>query len=123
MRGRAILADEVGLGKTIEAGLVLSELRMRGLAERTLVLTPAGLVEQWREELERKFSLPTAIVTGRSGVRDAAGAAPVVLASLAAARRDPLKGELTGGGWDLVVVDEAHRLRTRTARPGSSSGR
>lgn len=46
MRGRAILADEVGLGKTIEAGLVLSELRVRGMADRTLVLTPAGLVEQ-----------------------------------------------------------------------------
>src|SRR5882724_11456097 len=55
MRGRAILADEVGLGKTIEAGLILCELRMRGLADRTLVLTPAGLVQQWREELERKF--------------------------------------------------------------------
>ncbi|MGH3827977.1 MAG: hypothetical protein ACRDQX_12520, partial [Pseudonocardiaceae bacterium] len=49
MRGRAILADEVGLGKTIEAGLVLSELRMRGLADRALVITPAGLVGQWRE--------------------------------------------------------------------------
>lgn len=58
MRGRAILADEVGLGKTIEAGLVLSELRMRGLADRTLVLTPAGLVEQWREELERQGPTP-----------------------------------------------------------------
>jgi SNF2 family DNA or RNA helicase len=59
MRGRAILADEVGLGKTIEAGLVLSELRLRGLADRVLVVTPAGLVAQWREELERKFALPT----------------------------------------------------------------
>ncbi len=47
MRGRAILADEVGLGKTIEAGLVLSELRMRGLADNALVVTPAGLVGQW----------------------------------------------------------------------------
>jgi hypothetical protein len=58
MRGRAILADEVGLGKTIEAGLVLAELRMRGLADRALVVTPAGLVGQWGEELERKFALP-----------------------------------------------------------------
>ena len=79
MRGRAILADEVGLGKTIEAGLILSELRLRGLAERTLVLTPAGLVEQWRDELERKFSLPTAILTGRSGVPDSRGGGPVLL--------------------------------------------
>jgi SNF2 family DNA or RNA helicase len=112
MRGRAILADEVGLGKTIEASLILSELRLRGLADRTLVLTPAGLVEQWRDELERKFGLPTAILTGRSGVPDRCGSGPVLLASLAAARRDPLKSELTRGGWDLVVADEAHRLRS-----------
>ena len=118
MRGRAILADEVGLGKTIEAGLILSELRLRGLAERTLVLTPAGLVEQWRDELERKFSLPTAILTGRSGVPDSRGGGPVLLASLAAARRDPLKGELTRGGWDLVVADEAHRLRSAHSASG-----
>ena len=52
MSGRAILADEVGLGKTIEAGIVLAELRLRGLARRVLVLAPTGLVAQWREELE-----------------------------------------------------------------------
>lgn len=98
MRGRAILADEVGLGKTIEAGLVLSELRMRGLADRTLVLTPAGLVEQWREELERKFGLPTVIAQGRGGDWEKADTErPVVLASIAAARREPLKSLLTGG--------------------------
>jgi SNF2 family DNA or RNA helicase len=51
MRGRAILADEVGLGKTIEAGLVASELRLRGLAARALTLVPDGLVEQWQQEL------------------------------------------------------------------------
>jgi SNF2 family DNA or RNA helicase len=49
MRGRAILADEVGLGKTIEAGLVASELRLRGLAARALILVPVGLVKQWRQ--------------------------------------------------------------------------
>jgi len=118
MRGRAILADEVGLGKTIEAGLILSELRLRGLADRTLVLTPAGLVEQWRDELERKFGLPTAILTGRSGVADTRGGGPVLLASLAAARRDPLKSELTRDGWDLVVADEAHRLRSAHSASG-----
>src|SRR6266704_2393953 len=59
MRGRAILADEVGLGKTIEAGLVASELRLRGLAARTLILVPVGLVEQWQQELDRKFGLPS----------------------------------------------------------------
>lgn len=65
MQGRAILADEVGLGKTIEAGLALSELRLRGLAGRVLVLVPAGLVGQWREELERKFALPSVVATAR----------------------------------------------------------
>ncbi|HET8662310.1 MAG TPA: DEAD/DEAH box helicase [Micromonosporaceae bacterium] len=117
MRGRAILADEVGLGKTIEAGLVLAELRLRGLAGRTLVVTPAGLVEQWREELERKFGLPTAIAS-RDGW-DAGLDRPVVLASLAAARRDPLRSLLVGREWDAVVIDEAHRVRA----PRSASGR
>ena len=55
MRGQALLADEVGLGKTIEAGLILKELVVRGLAKRVLVLTPASLVVQWREELFNKF--------------------------------------------------------------------
>ena len=124
MRGRAILADEVGLGKTIEAGLILAELRLRGLADRTLVITPAGLVTQWREELERKFGVPT-VLAGRE--RDASGPEPragsidrpVAVASLAAARRDPLKSALTRDPWDLIVVDEAHRVRT----PRSASGK
>jgi SNF2 family DNA or RNA helicase len=117
MRGRAILADEVGLGKTIEAGLVLSELRMRGLADRALVVTPAGLVGQWREELERKFALPT--TEAARGGWDAGGDRAVVLASLAAARRDPLRSAVVDQRWDLVIIDEAHRLRN----PASASGR
>jgi SNF2 family DNA or RNA helicase len=124
MQGRAILADEVGLGKTIEAGLVLSELRMRGLAPAVLVITPAGLVDQWREELDRKFALPSVLARsgepfGASGPTEPAaglGDQPVVLASLAAARRDPLRSELTAREWDMVVIDEAHRVRNaRTA--------
>jgi SNF2 family DNA or RNA helicase len=111
MRGRAILADEVGLGKTIEAGLILAELRLRGLADRTLVITPAGLVAQWQEELERKFGVPTAI-PGQDVDRG------VLVASLAAARRDPLKSQLTADPWDLIIVDEAHRVRA----PRSASG-
>ncbi len=117
MRGRAILADEVGLGKTIEAGLVLSELRLRGLADRALVVVPAGLVEQWQEELDRKFGLPTTVATGGSWV--SCPDRPVVVASLAAARRDPLRTALTDRSWDLVVVDEAHRVKN----PRSASGR
>src|SRR5918996_4327271 len=52
MGGRALLADEVGLGKTIEAGIILKELAVRGLAKRILILTPAALVDQWQGELE-----------------------------------------------------------------------
>lgn len=111
MRGRAILADEVGLGKTIEAGLVLAELRLRGLAGRTLVITPAGLVAQWREELERKFGVPTTI-PGQDADRG------VLVVSLAAARRDPLRSQLIPESWDLIIVDEAHRVRA----PRSASG-
>jgi SNF2 family DNA or RNA helicase len=118
MRGRAILADEVGLGKTIEAGLVLAELRLRGLAARTLVIAPAGLVTQWQEELERKFGLPT-VIAGRDGWAGDSLDQPVVLASLAAARRDPLKSALVGQEWDAVIVDEAHRVRA----PRSASGK
>jgi SNF2 family DNA or RNA helicase len=125
MQGRAILADEVGLGKTIEAGIVLSELRLRGLAARVLVLAPAGLVGQWREELERKFALPCVIADGRfnapgAGPESAPDSAhPIVIASLASARRDRLRAALTKAGWDLVIADEAHRLKN----PRSASAR
>jgi SNF2 family DNA or RNA helicase len=118
MRGRAILADEVGLGKTIEAGLVLSELRLRSLADRSLVITPAGLVGQWQEELERKFGLPT-VIASRSGWAAGAADRAVVLASIATARRDPLRSLLAADPWDTVIVDEAHRVRS----PRSASGR
>jgi SNF2 family DNA or RNA helicase len=127
MQGRAILADEVGLGKTIEAGIVLSELRLRGLASRVLVLTPAGLVGQWCEELERKFALPCVVADRRfeaptttaSGGGAPEGAQPIVVASLAAARRDRLRAELTAPTWDLVIADEAHRLKN--ARSASAT--
>ncbi|MGN6173312.1 MAG: DEAD/DEAH box helicase [Streptosporangiaceae bacterium] len=76
---------------------------------------------QWQEELERKFGVPT-VLPGRevaSQTREAGGDRPVVVASLAAARRDPLKSALTRDAWDLIVVDEAHRVRA----PRSASGK
>jgi len=125
LHGRAILADEVGLGKTIEAGLVLSELRLRGLAARVLVLCPVGLVEQWQEELDRKFALPSATLgsgaagLGGAGPDTAPGEPPILLASLSSARRAPLRDTLAAVRWDLVVLDEAHRVKN----PSTASAR
>lgn len=120
MRGRAILADEVGLGKTIEACLILAELRLRRVARRILILVPPGLVQQWREELERKFALPSEVLTA-TGIPDHApgGDPPVLIASLASARRPPLREALTAAKWDLLIVDEAHRVKN----PRSATGR
>ena len=115
MRGRAILADEVGLGKTIEAGLVCSELRLRGLARSILVLCPAGLVEQWQEELDRKFALPS-VVVGRDDELPGGPEPPIAICSLPSARRAPLSARLGEWAWDLVIIDEAHRVKNpRTA--------
>ena len=112
MRGRALLADEVGLGKTIEVGLILTELYLRQQASHTLILVPAGLVGQWAEELERKFALPC-LIHGGSAWQAAADpwSAPIILASLAAARRAPHSAAAAAVPWDLVIVDEAHRVK------------
>lgn len=113
-RGGAILADEVGLGKTVEAGLVLRQLWSEG-RRRILVLAPAPLRRQWQHELQTKFHLPSAIRDSRECKRLARqGEAPwnapgILLCSIPFAynRRD----ELAAVDWDLVVIDEAHRLR------------
>src|SRR5881628_2649035 len=109
MRGRGILADEVGLGKTIEAGLVLKEYAVRGLVQRALVLTPAALTDQWREEMETKFSLPFSVLRA---VRDW-DREPFLIASMDTAKREPHRGAAQARPWDLIVVDEAHRLKNR----------
>jgi SNF2 family DNA or RNA helicase len=114
MRGRALLADEVGLGKTIEAGLVLSELFLRRLARRCLVLVPPGLVEQWAGELDQKFALPVTLFGGPTWERmdrPWETESGIVLASLAAVRRGGHAEAAAAAEWDLVIVDEAHRLK------------
>jgi superfamily II DNA or RNA helicase len=115
---RMILADEVGLGKTIEAGLILKELRARGLAHRVLVLVPASLSEQWRTELERKFNERFTVVDGatlkllRKTHDDPWSELDSVIVSLPLASRDANAEELLSGKpWDLVIFDEAHRVR------------
>jgi SNF2 family DNA or RNA helicase len=116
-RGRVLLADEVGLGKTIEAGMVLKEYLLRGMAERVLVLVPASLVGQWREELENKFDIRCAS-THDSLLRDDPErfwSQPRLIASLAVARRHEHAERLVGRNFDLVIVDEAHHLRDRSS--------
>ncbi len=112
-RGRVLLADEVGLGKTIEAGMVLKEYAMRGMAERMLVLTPASLVGQWREEMETKFGLAFATTYDPLLREDAAlfWDQPRIVASIATARRQEHMEALSRRQLDIVVVDEAHHLR------------
>lgn len=145
---RYLLADEVGLGKTIEAGLVLRELKLRGLVSRTLVIAPKGLVNQWVSEMKFHFGetfqlvLPEDIRTlkriapvssaengNHDPVAQPANAwrmfSQVVVPMDSVKPLDKRRGwstvqvseynrerfeDLVSAGWDLVIVDEAHRL-------------
>jgi superfamily II DNA or RNA helicase len=117
-RGRVLLADEVGLGKTIEAGMVLKEYLLRGMVESVLVLTPASLVGQWREEFETKFDIACATTHDALLRSDPARfwAQERVIASLALARRSEHAAHIAGRSFDLVIVDEAHHLRDRASQ-------
>ena len=133
-RVRYLLADEVGLGKTIEAGLIMRELKLRGLVRRTLVVAPKGLVTQWVAEMRTHFNEDfRLLVPGEFGAyRRFVGEENLwrrfdqVVCSMDSVK--PLDGrrgwnkeeveqynrerfgDLIAGGWDLVIVDEAHRL-------------
>jgi SNF2 family DNA or RNA helicase len=117
-RGRVLLADEVGLGKTVEAGMVLKEYLLRGMVERVLVLVPASLVGQWREELETKFDISCVTTYDRLLREDPEQfwATPRIIASLALARRHDHVERLLAQSFDLVIVDEAHHLRDRASQ-------
>jgi superfamily II DNA or RNA helicase len=116
--GRVLLADEVGLGKTIEAGMVLKEYLVRGMAERVLVLTPAALVGQWKEELETKFGISSATTQDALSRDDpdAFWSQKRIVASISTARRQDHAERMRGHNFDLVIVDEAHHLRDRSSQ-------
>ncbi|GAE36306.1 DEAD/DEAH box helicase [Halalkalibacter akibai] len=107
MNGKAILADEVGLGKTIEAGLILKEYMIRGLVKKVLILVPASLVSQWAIELNTKFHIP-AIAQRKSYVWEQCD---VVVASIDTAKRQPHRDIVLDQPYDLVIIDEAHKLK------------
>ena len=111
----AILADEVGLGKTIEAGLVISQ-NWAERKKRILIITPSNLRKQWHQELSEKFFLPCTILESRnynseirSGVNDPFIRNEIIICSYQFARNKAEGIQLIS--WDLVVIDEAHRLR------------
>lgn len=108
MGGRAILADEVGLGKTIEAGLILKEYIVRGLVKRALILVPASLVLQWVRELNQKFGI-SAIAQKKAHT----WGYDIVVASIDTAKRDPHKEAVLGTDYDLIIIDEAHKLKNK----------
>ena len=115
-RGRVLLADEVGLGKTIEACLALKEYWMRGLVRKALVLTPPSLVGQWVDELKSRFEMVPATPDSAGFRQDPDGFwrdQPLVVASLALARQPAHRQRLTSVDYDLVIVDEAHVLKNR----------
>ncbi len=115
MRGRALLADEVGLGKTIEAGIIMKELIQRGLVRTVLVLTPASLTEQWREELEGKFHESFTVVNTAKQWRELQTAEDGRwLASLDRAKRKDQSDAILAREYDLLIVDEAHKLKNRS---------
>lgn len=111
MGGRAILADEVGLGKTIEAGIILKELTVRGLARRVLILTPASLVTQWQGELETKFFERFDTPTDPEDWTEATRA--IVSYDRAISQRHGKA--ILRHRWDVVIIDEAHKVKNHTA--------
>jgi superfamily II DNA or RNA helicase len=129
-RVRYFLADEVGLGKTIEAGLIMRELKLRGLVRRTLVVAPKGIATQWVSEMDTHFNETFQMILGedlqtlRRISSTKVPANPFSQFSQVVVPQDTYKpldgkygeaaryrfGDLVTAGWDLVVVDEAHRL-------------
>ncbi|MBS4209617.1 SNF2-related protein [Bacillus sp. FJAT-50079] len=112
MNGKAILADEVGLGKTIEAGLILKEYMIRGLVKKTLILVPASLVSQWVAELNTKFHIP-AVAQRKSYVWEQYDC---VVSSIDTAKRSPHREIIAQQQYDLIIIDEAHKLKNHKTK-------
>ena len=112
---RYVLADDPGAGKTIMAGLFIRELLMRADAKRVLIVSPGSLVEQWQDEMDEKFGLEFKIF-GRDMIENSRNGNPfdecdLMVARLdQLARSDELQEKLGFTRWDLIIVDEAHKL-------------
>ena len=111
---RFLLADDAGAGKTIMAGLLIRELKLRGLVERILIVCPANLTFQWQRELLEKFDQQFVVMRG-SDIHNQFGMnqwleRPQVVTSLDLAKRQDILPGLEQVHWDLVIIDEAHRM-------------
>jgi SNF2 family DNA or RNA helicase len=116
---RTLLADDVGLGKTIEAGLIATELLARQWATRMLVIVPASLREQWREALHYFFHIPARVISTRHR-RALERALPVgatlwayspfLITSVDYTKRPAIKHQILEQPWDIVIIDEAHQV-------------
>ena len=105
-----LLADDVGLGKTISAGLIVSELISRGRLSKILIVCPKILCEQWKEELDTKFNIPADIVTGRRLVsKKFSGKVGAIITTYNSARL--YLDKIEKAGFDMLILDEAHKLR------------
>jgi len=114
VRLRFLLADDPGAGKTIMGGLLLKELRLRGAVDRVLILSPAPLTLQWQDELRSKFDEGFEIIDSHA-VRGQLGASPWAkfdkcVASMDFAKQEHIAPELLQQRWDLVIIDEAHKV-------------
>jgi len=118
-----VLADDPGAGKTIMAGLLLKELKLRGVVDRCLILVPAPLTPQWQDEMSEKFDEQFEIVSSDQ-VRHQLGRSawdryPMIISSIDFAKRDDIRDDLLRAEWDLVIIDEAHKCAAYT---GSDDG-
>lgn len=127
-RPRILIADDVGLGKTIEAGLLLMELIARNKANRILIVTPASLQDQWQDEMKDKFNLDFIIFDSKT-IKEVEGEIQTglnpwevkdkIITSIDYVKRDDVFRKLENVNWDVVIVDEAHYLsyvHTKTDR-------
>lgn len=112
---RFLLCDEVGLGKTIEAAMIVKELRTRKEAHRVLILVPSGLQRQWQFELKTKFNETFAIYNRQTvaflqnqGIESPWEHHNLIIASHTWASRKEVKKQITNLDWDIIIVDEAH---------------
>src|SRR5271168_3342462 len=113
-RVRFLLADDAGAGKTIMAGLLIKELKFRGMCERILIVAPSNLAFQWQRELKEKFDEKFFVIKG-SDIRDQFGVnqwleQKQLVTSLDLAKRTEILPGLRQVHWDLIIVDEAHRM-------------